>query len=93
MSAIRILAKKGALQFLITSPPSASVDGVEQPLAWGQEVTVAAPPGPHQVTVSFRYMGKPRGAATVQVEAGDPGPLVRYKTPQVMTSAGKINLE
>jgi hypothetical protein len=92
MPKIRILAKKQPMQFLITDPPRAWIDGAEVMLAWDQEAAIPVEPGSHQVILAYQYMGADRGRAEATVEAGDPGPLIRYRSPLWMWSKGHLKV-
>lgn len=89
MTHIRIVAKKQPMQFLITEPPRAWVDGVEHALAWNQEVAIPAGPGSHQLAIAYRYMGSDCGKAEATVQA-DPNVVLSYKGPLFVWSNGKI---
>jgi hypothetical protein len=93
MPGIRVLPRKNPLQFLITNPPVAVIDGVSHQLSWGQESTISASAGEHELSLHFPYLGREVGRATVRVQAADPGPLVKYKTPFWMTSKGKVSVD
>lgn len=80
------------MQFLITDPPVAFIDGIRHPLMWGYEAMFPLPPGEHEVFISYHYLGKPRGPAVLRVQAWDPPPLVRYRSPFWMWSRGYIRI-
>lgn len=67
------------------------VDGKAQSGAWRSRFIPLAP-GSHQVNVFFRYLFKARcceAGITVQV-AGDQTVTLEYRTPQLMTSPGRL---
>jgi hypothetical protein len=93
MAQIRLLPRKSVLQFLITKNPVAEVGGARHELRWGKETPIEATEGEHTLTVWFPYLGRDAGKASTTVRAGDPGPLVRYKTPFWVTAGGRLTVE
>ena len=93
MPEIRVLARKNPLQFLITKPPVATVDGQAHELRWGSETTISVPEGAHELEIHFPYMRREAGKASLTVHAATPGPLVLYRTPFIVTSAGKVSVD
>jgi hypothetical protein len=90
MISITITAKRRFAQFLITAPARVEIDGTEiGTVRWGKSETFAVPDGPHELTMCFKYLGKPRvGVATFEI-LGQPMALI-YRTPFVVTRPGTI---
>ena len=96
MSQVQVTARRQLLQFLITKPALVELDG--QPIGearWGQPAVFEVPAGTHQLTMSFRYLGRPRtGEATTTLEVVDGRAVaVRYKTPWIVTMKGSFKVE
>jgi hypothetical protein len=69
------------------------VDGQAQSGAWRNRFVPLAP-GAHQVNVYFRYLFKARcceAGISVQVP-GDRAVTLEYRTPQLMTSRGRLTV-
>ncbi|WP_328752644.1 hypothetical protein OHT57_44365 [Streptomyces sp. NBC_00285] len=69
------------------------IDGKAQSGSW-RDRFVPLTPGSHTVDVYFRYLFKARccpAGTTVQVAAGQTVTL-QYRTPQLMTSAGRLEV-
>ena len=95
MAQVRITAKRQLMQFLITKPALVEIDG--QPIGearWGQTTVFEVPAGTHQLTMAFRYMGRPRiGEATTTLQLADGQAVdVRYKTPWLVTMKGSLKV-
>jgi hypothetical protein len=90
---IVLTAKHNPLAWLLYfTKLSVSLDGNAQKLGWGTN-TILAEPGPHNLHVSFGYMGQQRGAASTDLHVPDGGTVaVNYKMPSWMFSAGKITV-
>lgn len=95
MSQVRITARRQLLQFLIMKPARVEIDG--QPLGearWGKPAVFEVPPGPHQLTMSFPYLGRQRtGEASTTLDLADGQAVdVRYKTPWIVTMKGSLKV-
>lgn len=93
MAEIRVLPRKNPLQFLIFKRPVATVAGQVHELRWGAMTTISLPEGAHELQIHFPYFGREAGKASLTVQAGTPGPIVRYRTPFIVTSAGKVSVD
>jgi hypothetical protein len=70
------------------------VDGKAQSGAWRSPRFIPLTPGSHQVNVYFRYLFKARcceAGINVQV-AEDQTVTLEYRTPQLMTSPGRLTV-
>jgi hypothetical protein len=95
-SGVRISAKRRFGQFLVTKPADVALDGLPAgSVAWkGEPRVVAAEPGTHVVTVSFRYLGRECGKATTEVQVPPDGEVaLLYRTPWVVTSKGSLKVQ
>ncbi len=90
---VRVLARRRFSQFLITQPPDVEVDGVLVGQGgWkGDAALFETSPGQHTVTVSFVYLKRRSGVATIDVDVA-PGEVVEllYRTPFAVPSAGSL---
>jgi hypothetical protein len=90
---VRVLAKKSPLQFLIRKPPVMRTSGGAVTLAWGRESSIEVPAGEQDLLIYFPYLGREAGKASLRLQGGEPGPLVRYKTPFLVTQHGKVKID
>ena len=75
-------------------PLTVEVDGQATKGPWGTPRFVPVPPGQHQVSIYFPYLGRSRcceGKATVSVAPGQVT-KVAYKAPIFMFSPGKLTV-
>lgn len=92
-SGIEITATFFPLAFLLLLfPPTFVVDGHAMPGKWNQPTTIPVGPGPHQVTVFFRYLWiMDAGPAEAQVDVTDGSVRrVTYRAPWLVFLRGKI---
>lgn len=69
-----------------------AVDGAAQIYPWGTTF-IPVQPGNHQVEVSFRYFGSPRGPASAAVTVPDGGVArLTYRMASWMFAAGKLEV-
>lgn len=79
---------------LLLFKTNVTIDGVESVQPWGSHF-FAAPPGRHEVRVSFRYLfSKAQGENRVAVDVA-PGRTVRvlYRSPFLVFMGGSIKVE
>lgn len=91
---VRLTARRRFGQFLITKPAEVAVDGASAGQArWGggNPTFFETAPGRHRVTVSFPYMGKQAGEATIDVDVNpDQEVALLYRSPWVATGPGSL---
>jgi hypothetical protein len=92
MPTIKVTAKKGLLQFLVTKPLTVAIDKKEQTIPWGKTVEIPVSNGDHLVEAHFPYMGRPRGKISKSVNVTESGVALSYKTPFIVTSAGRLDV-
>ena len=94
MTGIELSARHIRLDWLLNfTKLTVSIDGKAQVLAWGTHVIPAAA-GTHTLDVSYGYLGKQRGPATLDVPVVD-GQVTRvsYSTPPWwMFAKGKMSI-
>ena len=90
---IELTAKHNPLAWMLYfTKLTVAVDGDEQTHKWGSTF-ISLPPGPHDVAISFRYMGSHRGKATATVTVPDgANATVTYKMPSWMFAPGKLTV-
>ena len=91
---VRVKTKHSPLAFLLyMTKVTISVDGDDRQVRWGEEV-LSLEPGSHEIGISFRYLGRDTGKATVSLDLADSSTTtVAYKAPFLATSAGKVTVE
>jgi hypothetical protein len=92
MGTIELDAKHNPLAWLLYfTKLTVAVDGQAQQLGWGRRQIQVAP-GAHTVEISFGYMGRQRGPASINVHVGDQGVTrLRYSMPSWMFAAGRLS--
>jgi hypothetical protein len=94
-SGIQLTARRRFGQFLITKPVAVEIDGASVGEArWGNPQFFGVSAGSHQLTLSFRYLGKKRtGEASMTIEiAADQTVDVLYRSPWVLTNKGSLTI-
>lgn len=92
-SGIVLTAKHNPLAWLLYfTKLTVTVDGTAQKLAWGTS-TIPAEPGLHQLDISFGYLGRQRGPASIEVNVPPTGSVaLTYKMPSWMFAAGRLTV-
>ena len=93
MTGIELSASHTPLAWLLYfTKLTVSVDGTAQKLPWGSHV-LPATPGSHRLEVSYGYLGKQRGPASIDVPVADGGLTnVSYSTPPWMFAKGTLRI-
>ncbi len=91
MPTIKVTAKKGLLQFLVTKPLTVAIDKKEQTIPWGKTVEIPVSNGDHLVEAHFPYMGRQCGKVSKSVNVTESGLALGYKTPFIVTSSGRLD--
>lgn len=80
-----------AFLFLLTST-RVELDGQSWKLPWGH-LRLSVPTGRHRLGVSFRYLGKDRGAATKEIDVeADHTVEIRYRAPWLVFLPGALRV-
>lgn len=92
-SGIELTATHNPLAWLLYfTKLTVTVDGSQQRLPWGTN-TILTEPGTHRIDVSFGYLGRQRGAASIEVPVPAGGKAkIRYKMPSWMSAPGRITI-
>ena len=93
---VRISAKRRFGQFLVTSPADVTLDGAPAGhVKWsGSGTSFDTAPGHHTVAMSFRYLGRACGAASLEVDvAPEQEVALLYRSPWVVTGKGTLTVQ
>ena len=93
---LRISAKRRFGQFLVTNGADVTVDGAPAgQVKWsGPGTSFETAPGHHTVAMSFRYLGRPCGAASLEVDvAPEQEVVLLYRSPWVVTGKGALAVQ